>query len=105
MKTILLLNLLVLAGFSINAAVVVYPAPKDEPLSTDYQVTIGGRPVDTYTARVLDPPFAGKGRDYGGPYSFCNFDVEGPAEVRVASKRSLRNTIVRPASANVKIRP
>ena len=57
-----------------------------------------------YTARVLDPPFAGKGRDYGGPYSFFNFDVEGSAEVRVTSKRSLRNTIVRPASANVKVR-
>ena len=104
MKTILLLFPLVLAGFSTNATIVMYPAPKDEALSADYQVTIGGQPVDVYTARVLDPPFAGKEWDYGGPYSFCNFDVEGPAEVRITSKRSLRNTIVRPGSANVKVR-
>lgn len=104
MKPILSLLLLVLAGFSTNAAVVVYPAPPDEPLSADYHVTIGGQPVDVYTARVLDPPFAGKEWDYGGPYSFCNFDVEGPAEIRVASKRLLRNTVVRPGSSKVKIR-
>lgn len=104
MKPFFLLFLFVLAGFSTRAAVVLYPAPKDEPLSTDYQVTIAGQPVDVYNARVLDPPFAGNGRDYGGPYSFCNLDVEGPAEVRVSSKRSLRNTIVRPVSSNAKIR-
>jgi len=104
MKIILPLLLLVLVGLGTNAAVVVYPAPKDEPRSADYQVTIGGPPVDVYTARVLDPPFAGKEWDYGGPYSFFNFDVDGPAEVRINSKRSLRNKIVRPASANVKVR-
>src|SRR5581483_9267423 len=104
MKTILPLFLLVLVGLETNAAVVLYPAPKEEPRSADYQVTIGDQPVDVYTARVLDPPFAGKEWDYGGPYSFCSFDVDGPAEVRVTSKRSLRNTIVRPATVKAKIR-
>jgi hypothetical protein len=83
---------------------VLYPAPKAEILSTEYHVKVGDQLVDVYTARVLDPPFAGKEWDYGGPYSFCNFDVEGPAEVRISSKRSLRGTVVRPAIPSVRTR-
>jgi hypothetical protein len=104
MKPILPLLLHGLLAYSSGAAVVVYPAPKDEPLSADYQVGIGAQAVDVYTARVLDPPFAGKEWDYGGPYSFCNFDAEGPVEVRIRSKRSLRNTVVRPAISTVTTR-
>lgn len=104
MKPILLLILLVLIDYSSNAAVVLYPAPKDEPLSADYQVKIGAQPLDIYAARVLDAPFAGKEWDYGGPYSFGNFDVEGPVDVRISSKRSLRNTVVRPALPSVRTR-
>jgi len=81
--------------------VVIYPAPAGETLSTDYHVEAAGQKVDVYTARVLDPPFAGKEYDYGGPYSFANFDMSGPVTVRIASPRSLRNTIVRPPSAGV----
>jgi hypothetical protein len=43
-----------------QARVVTYPAPLDEPLSADYQVQIGTNRVDVYSARVLDPPFAGE---------------------------------------------
>lgn len=104
MKPIFLLLLLPIFGSSAGAAVVVYPAPKGEPLSADYQVRIGQHTVDVYTARVLDPPFAGKGKDYGGPYSFCGFDVKGAVDVRISSTNSLRNTIVRPTSLNMKTR-
>jgi hypothetical protein len=93
----------VLLMFSAHAAVVTYPTPSGEPLSTDYEVSTHGKIVDVYSARVLDPPFAGKQWDFGGPYSFVNFDVDGPVEVRITSKRSLKNTVVRPASAGVKI--
>jgi hypothetical protein len=86
------------------AAVVTYPAPSGETLSSDYDVQAGGKRVDVYSARVLDPPFAGKEWDFGGPYSFVNFDVDGAVEVRITSKRSLRNTIIRPATADVKMR-
>ena len=89
---------------SAPAAVVTYPAPSAETLSTDYTVSADRQKVDVYAARVLDPPFAGKQWDFGGPYAFANFDVDGPVEVRVTSKRSLRNTVVRPASAEVKLR-
>ncbi|MHC4074248.1 MAG: hypothetical protein ACYTGS_19855 [Planctomycetota bacterium] len=40
-----------------------------EVLSEDYEVRAAGQKVDVYTARVLDPPFAGKQWDYGGAYS------------------------------------
>ena len=43
-----------------GSKVVTYPAPAGETLSTIYQVEAGGQKVDVYSARVLDPPFAGK---------------------------------------------
>jgi hypothetical protein len=79
--------------------VVTYPAPTGEVLSADYHVQAAGQKVAVYTARVLDPPFAGKGYDYGGPYSFANFDMAGPVTVRIVSERSLRDTVIRPQSA------
>lgn len=99
------------------AEVVTYPAPAGEALSDEYQVQVAGqnvvrqahhtllerahnperrRRVDVYTARVLDPPFAGKQWDHGGSYSFASFDMSGPVVVQVVSKRSLRNVVVRP---------
>ena len=91
-----------LAGAA-SAEVVTYPAPAEETLSEDYQVSVEGKPIDVYTAHVLDPPFAGKRWDYGGPYSFANFDISGPAVVRITSKRSLRDTVIRPQSAGVQL--
>jgi hypothetical protein len=87
-----------------SAAVVTYGAPPDEALSSDYTVTADGKPVDVYAARVLDPPFAGKEWDYGGPYSFANFDMKGTVTVRVTSKRSLSRAVIRPAFADVQMR-
>jgi len=80
------------------AEVVTYPAPAGEALSDEYQVQVAGQNVDVYTARVLDPPFAGKQWDHGGSYSFASFDMSGPVVVRIVSKRSLRNVVIRPHS-------
>ena len=100
-QSLLALGTLTFATAASAGEVVVYPAPKDEQLSTDYVVTAGGKEVDVYRARTLDPPFAGKRWDYGGPYSFANFDMAGEVTVKITSKRSLRDTIVRPASAGI----
>lgn len=83
--------------------VVTYPAPAGETLSSDYKIEAGGQKVDVYTARVLDPPFAGKEYDYGGPYSFANFDMDGSVVVRITSQRLLRDTVIRPESAKVRM--
>jgi hypothetical protein len=81
--------------------VVVYPAPAEETLPTDYEVQVENLKVDVYGARTLDPPFADKQWDFGGPYSFANFDMPGAVAVRVVSKRSLRNVAIRPQSSGI----
>jgi hypothetical protein len=83
--------------------VIAYPAPAGEVVSTDYQVQAAGQKVDVYSARVLDPPFASKEYDYGGPYSFANFDMAGPITAQIVSERSLRSTVIRPQSAPVRM--
>lgn len=95
---------LALALLRASAGVVIHPAPEGEPLSTDYQVSVGGRPVAVYTARTLDAPFAGREWDYGGPYAFANFTTDGAVEVRITAKRSLREAVIRPARPDVKQR-
>ncbi|UCG49759.1 MAG: hypothetical protein JSU94_08245 [Phycisphaerales bacterium] len=82
--------------------VVTYAAPAGEVLSKDYRVHVAGQQVDIYMARVLDPPFAGKQWDHGGPYSFANFDMSGPVVVRIVSKRPLRNAVIRPRSSGIR---
>ena len=84
-----------------RAGVVVYPAPSGETLSTDYQVWIDGKKADIFAARVLDPPFADKQWDYGGPYAFTNFDMSGHATVRIVARKSLQHVVVRPESAGI----
>mgnify|MGYP005849455819 CR=1 FL=1 len=91
-----------LGAVSPSARVVTYPAPAGENLSTEYQVWAANQKVDLYTARVLDPPFAGKQWDHGGPYAFGNFDMSGPVAVRVACKRPLRGAVIRPESLGIR---
>jgi len=99
-------GLLVIAAFMVNAAsagaaVITYPAPSEAALSDDYEVSVEGQQVDIYTARTLDPPFAGKQWDFGGPYAFTNFDMSGSVVVRIVSKRSLRDVVIRPQSKGI----
>lgn len=88
-----------------RAAVVTYAAPAGEVLSSEYEVVAQGNKVDVYSARVLDPPFAGQQWNYGGPYAFANFDMEGRVTVRVTAKRSLKDAMVRPQFPDVQLKP
>lgn len=82
-----------------------HPAPDDPDLcSDDYQMQANGRAVAVYRARTLDAPFADKEWNYGGPYSFANFDMAGPVELRVSSTKSLKDTVLRPAHPDVALR-
>jgi hypothetical protein len=84
-----------------TATIITYPVPPEEVSFSDYQVQVADKKIDTYMARVLDPPFA-ENYDYGGPYSFANFDMSGSVVVRIESKRSLRNVLIRPQSYGIK---
>jgi Glycosyl hydrolases family 28 len=88
-----------------RGAVVTYAAPAGEALSSEYEVVAEGKKVDVYTARVLDPPFAGQQWNYGGPYAFASFDMEGRVTVRVTAKHSLTNAVVRPQFPDVQLKP
>lgn len=103
MKPFWVLASVLFAAASCVAQVAAYPAPPGEKLSQDFRVQASGRDVAVYSARVLDPPFD-KGYDYGGNYSFANFDAAGAFEVRIESSRSLSNLVVRPESAGVEVR-
>jgi hypothetical protein len=81
--------------------VVTYPAPEGEILCHDYKVFVSEENIHIYTARVLDPPFAGN-YDHGGNYCFASFDMAGQVAVRIESQRSLRNVVVRPLSYGIK---
>ena len=98
------LVLLIVGAGRLSAEVVTYPAPEGETLSAEYEVLADGESVDVYTARTLDAPFAGKHWDYGGPYSFANFDMTGQVTVQIKSKRSLRGTVIRPVFVRYRCR-
>ncbi|MCA9263220.1 MAG: hypothetical protein KDA60_05205 [Planctomycetales bacterium] len=88
-------------GVAVSAKVVTYPRPPAEPPSDQYEVWVNGSAVDVYSARTLDAPFAGKQWDYGGPYSFANFDMEGTVSVRVRSTQPVKDVVIRPRSAGI----
>jgi len=66
-----------------RATVVIYPAPEEEAVSSDYAVEVNDQPLHVYTARVNDPPF--EHLDYGGTYSFVSFDFQGQVTVKIRS--------------------
>jgi Glycosyl hydrolases family 28 len=98
------LLLVVVAAPGALAGVVTYSLPTNAPFSTDYTIVVEGTPVQVCSARVLDAPFAGKEYDYGGNYSFANFDVSGPVTVRITSGRPLGKTVVRPQPSGVQLK-
>ncbi len=102
LHTALAMMLIAAGAVSAFAQVVTHPAPPEEVRSPDYRVWANEQPVDVYTARTLDPPFAGKEWNYGGPYAFANFDAGGGVTVRVTSVRSMRSAVIRPESAGVR---
>ena len=95
--------ILLIALQRVSADVVTYSTPPAEVLSQDYEVWADGKRVDVCRARVLDAPFSKWGRNYGGPYSFANFDMSGRVTVRIIAKRSLAFTIIRPQTAKVQL--
>jgi hypothetical protein len=102
MLELLILAALVIGTTGMTLDVVTYPAPPEEVLSDEYTVSVEGKKVDVYTARTLDPPFAGKEWDFGGNYAFANFDISKSVKVRISSKRSLRDVVIRPESKGIK---
>jgi hypothetical protein len=96
-------NLSLTSGGS-PSGVTTHPVPDPSLLSSDYEILVNGQKLEVYRARTLDPPFADQHYDYGGSYSFANFDMGGPVTLRLSSGRSLRNAVIRPKRTDVQFK-
>ncbi len=109
---VLMIALLILtsAVMAAPSKVTIYPAPKGEPASEDYQVFVNGKEVFCYTSFQLDgkPEKTIAGRPVS-PVTFCYFDQEGPVDVEVRFLGGLNKAgidtskvVVRPLAHNIR---
>jgi len=91
-----------------NVNVNVCAAPVEEAPSPDYRVTVNGRAVFVYRARVSAQPINQIWPGYQRPLeqtelaAFATWDMTGPVEVEVSSARPIRDVRVRPASRGIR---
>ena len=99
-----------LAGSSFAATVRVYPAPAGEELSKDYSVTVEGKGVPVYLAKVapIEPARRWKAMDdktnsanFFDLASFASFDMQGPVTVTVTCPAEVQSAKILPASAKI----
>ena len=90
----------------LNGATVL-PLPADEPAYKDISVTVDGKPVGCYAARVSAIPFnrvwPGKQRplEQTETAPFLPFTLRGPADFCVATGETPVEAVIRPLSKNV----
>ena len=77
-----------------DAAVVVYPAPPGEVLSTNYTIEVDGKPVVVYLAQTQ--------HEDKRPYSFAYFDFSGLVTVKIKTDVPLDKLEVRPSKYGIK---
>ena len=89
----------------------VYPSPVGEPLSNIYRVSVAGKTVPVYLAKIgaADNELRFKAvddlmhsADYFDTAAFAYFDVDGSVTVKVTSERIIRIAKILPLSANIK---
>jgi hypothetical protein len=81
-------------GVNPDRAVVIYPPPKEEILSTDYIVEVDGKPVPVYLAQTQHHDKK--------PYSFAYFDFSGTVTVKIKTNRQLDALVIRPEKYGIK---
>jgi hypothetical protein len=108
MKTKILTILIVLIVNSVSAKVVLYPAPEQEPKSTDFQMFVNDQPVFVYQARVSKYPINQVWPGYQRPInqteiaSFAYFDFSGKTEVKIISEKQIGTLNIRPTPFGIK---
>lgn len=89
------------------------PAPAGEAMSADYMVTVGGKAVPVYTARVSAIPLnhiwpgfpcirCERPIEQTEIASFAYWDMSGPADVEIVSNRPVRTLSIRPRARGIK---
>ncbi len=86
------------------------PMTAGEALCEDYELQVEGRPVPVYACRVSAVPFNQVWPGYQRPLDqtevagFACWDMTGPVEVAVQSRREVKSVVVRPASLAIRPR-
>jgi hypothetical protein len=90
-----------------SPAVVIYQAPAGEPLSDDFQLTVGSQKVPVYPCRVSAMPLNQVWPGYERPKdqteiaSFASWDMTGPVDVEVVSRRPVESVAIRPTARGI----
>ncbi|MGA2497013.1 MAG: glycosyl hydrolase family 28 protein [Tepidisphaeraceae bacterium] len=88
----------------------VCPSPRGEELSADYAVTVGGKSVPVYVAKVAPADATRRWKamddkvnsaDYFDKASFACFDMGGPAAVTVVCLEDIRTAKILPTSYGI----
>jgi polygalacturonase len=91
----------------------IYPAPKGEVLSKAYKVTIAGKTIPVYTARIGEADNERRfkavddllhSENYYNTAAFAYFDMQGSATVTVSIDKAVTSAKILPASAGIKIK-
>jgi hypothetical protein len=87
--------------------IIIYPAPKGEPVSSDFSVSVNNRPLFVYQARVSAIPVNQVWPGYQRPLeqtelaSFCYFDTDKEVEIEINSGTAINNVVIRPLSLGI----
>jgi hypothetical protein len=87
--------------------VIIYPAPKGEPVSADFSVSVNNKPLFVYQARVSAMPVNQVWPGYQRPLeqtelaSFCYFDADEEVEIEIESTKEVNNVAIRPLSSGI----
>jgi hypothetical protein len=91
----------------VYSEIVATPAPAGEPLSADFQLTVDSKPVSVYQCRVSAMPFNQVWPGYQRPKdqtevaAFATWDMDGPAEIAVHSRRPVQTVAIRPTARGI----
>ncbi|MBM3241695.1 hypothetical protein FJZ31_35915 [Candidatus Poribacteria bacterium] len=84
-----------------------YTPPEEEIASDDYFISVNGKPVFVYRARVSAVPFNQVWPGYQRPLeqtelaSFAYWDMAGPVMIEVTSERPVKSVVIRPTSYGI----
>jgi hypothetical protein len=98
-----LVSIVIFACSKINdTTVILYDAPQEESVSSDYEMYVNGKQVFVYQARASKYPINQIWPGYQRPIeqteivSFSYFDFEGEVEINIIPKRKIETVEVRP---------
>ena len=113
MKTPIAAILAVVLSFNSHASasdIVAWPAPPDEAVAENYELTVNTQPVAVYACRVSAVPLNQVWPGYQRPLDqtelagFACWDMVQPVTVQIQAKQPVESVVVRPLSLGIQTR-